>query len=500
MSFTYNDFRRETVQTNERGFVRDFFFDAAAPAIQSYASGTAIAYDYDENGNPITATVVPASGAGQSNRITSTQYDELDRPVRIVGPQYTDAVYGTVCPVTLDSYDTLGRLVQVSAGRSPAPCTGSDVVQPQLTRVYDDFDRLTSETDALGHVRSLHYDTHDNPDTATDARNQTTQYTWAYGHQLMSRIEQSGRTTTWTRNALGQVTKVVHPNVTTSTEYDAAHRVVEIIDSRGSQSLEYDWSPGGLLNSLTDSANRITGYLYDPVGRLAAITAPNGDSINFSFDPAGRLIQKRLANGTSSHYQYNPDGSLAQLVNSANGSLISQHDYSYDGTGNRITQSEKINGTTINYAYSYDELGRLTQVANGTAANQENYSYDPLNNRTAKSVGQSSPAITAYVYDAANQLTQIHSGSATGPLLKTLAYDNNGNLQSDGTRTYTWDALNQLSQVSTSSITTRYAYDDTGRRIAKTSAGSTTQWLYDGQDIYVSVPTLYRWVPASAHA
>ncbi|MCZ2153584.1 MAG: hypothetical protein LC114_06730 [Bryobacterales bacterium] len=34
MSFTYNDFRRETVQLNERGLSRRFFFDADGNPLQ----------------------------------------------------------------------------------------------------------------------------------------------------------------------------------------------------------------------------------------------------------------------------------------------------------------------------------------------------------------------------------------------------------------------------------------------------------------------------------
>ena len=152
-------------------------------------------------------------------------------------------------------------------------------------------------------------------------------------------------------------------------------------DSRGSKRLVYAWSPGGLLNSLTDSDGRITTYLYDPVGRLAAITAPNNDTANLRFDAAGRLTQKRLPNGVSSTYQYNPDNSLAQGVNRTDtGAILTQHDYTYDGVGNRAGQTENINGVPLNYAYSYDELTRLTQVANGTPASQENYRYDPLGN------------------------------------------------------------------------------------------------------------------------
>nr|WP_256381552.1 RHS repeat-associated core domain-containing protein [Sulfuricella sp. T08] len=319
----------------------------------------------------------------------------------------------------------------------------------------------------------------------TDAKNQTTSYTWDTGHQLISRTEQGGRLTTYTRNALGQVIQTVHPEAITTYGYDNSHRLTSVIDSRGLKNLSYSWSPGGLLNRLTDSDGRITNYLYDPVGRLAGVTAPNNDTVTYRFDAGGRLTERWLANNASARYAYNADNSLKQLVNRNTAStILTQHDYTYDGVGNRASQTENIGGSTLNYAYSYDELSRLTQITNGTAAQQENDSYDPWNNRTLKSIGNPATSTLAYKYDDANQLTEIHNGTITGTLLSTLSYDNNGNLQSDGSRSYTWDALNQLAQVTKGATTVAYGYDADGRRIRKVTGGITTQWLYDGQDIY----------------
>jgi YD repeat-containing protein len=81
------------------------------------------------------------------------------------------------------------------------------------------------------------------------------------------------------------------------------------------------------------------------------------------------------------------------------GITISQHDYTYDGVGNRITHSELINGTINPYTYAYDALNRLTTVTNTSTSAVESYAYDPLGNRSAKTAAGST---LAYVYDAAN--------------------------------------------------------------------------------------------------
>jgi RHS repeat-associated protein len=454
-------------------------------------SGRSVQYDYDAVGNVKTVTEVPAAGSGQANRVTTTSYDELNRPVRIVGPQYTDNTKGAICPVTVNTYDTLGRVTQVAAGYTPSPCTtaSSDVTTMQQSSAFDDFDRKITSKDGLNRAWAYVYDANNNVLTVTDPKTQTTSYTWGTGHQLLTRTEQGGRTTTYTRNALGQVLTVTHPNVNYTYGYDAAHRLIWVSDGRADKTLSYDWSPGGLLNGVTDSDGRQTTYLYDPVGRLAGITAPNGDTLAYQFDAGGRLVQRTMPNGLSAHFAYNEDNSLRQVIDKDTAShTLSQHDYAYDGVGMRAKQAENIGGTTLNYAYTYDELKRLTQVANGTATQQENYTWDAVNNRLTKSVGQTSPAVLAYKYDAANQLIEIHTGSASGPLQAALAHDANGNITSDGTRSYTWDALDQLSQVSSGSTIVAYSYDDSGKRIKKVTGGTTTQWTYDGQDIYAEYP------------
>ncbi len=125
----------------------------------------------------------------------------------------------------------------------------------------------------------------------------------------------------------------------------------------------------------------------------------------------------------------------------------------------------------VNYTYAYDGLNRLVQVANGTPAQQEDYSYDPLGNRTAKTVNATTPVKSVSLFDAANQLLETRSGSATGTLLQAYVYDASGNLikKAEGgtvTRTSTdctgntvtglgYNSLNRLTQVSKTGLRIR---------------------------------------------
>jgi RHS repeat-associated protein len=64
---------------------------------------------------------------------------------------------------------------------------------------------------------------------------------------------------------------------------------------------------------------------------------------------------------------------------------------------------------------------------------------------------------------------------------QTYSYDNNGNLTNDGTHVYTYDSENRLLTVDGS--TASYKYDFAGRRVAKIVGGTTTTYVYDGDQI-----------------
>jgi RHS repeat-associated protein len=459
------------------------------------AAGRATQFDYDAHGNVTVAT-------DNLGRTTLTTYDELDRPVRVVDPAYADATLGTIRPVTRYSYDLLGHLTSVAAGRTDATGTSpaSDVVATQMTYTWDDFGRKLSETDALGRVKRWTYDVHGNPVTVTDAKLQVTQFAWDYGHLPATRQDHAGATTTWTRNPLGLVTQVVSPAVTYTSTYDRAHRLATRTDSRGGVTLTYRWSPAGRPISYEDSHGNRNDYAYDRSGRLNGIWSPKGDLVSFVYDAGGRLTDKWFPNGVTTQYTWNADNSLAKLVNRyRDAGIFSQHEYTYDEVGNRATHAEALApGLITPYRYVYDPLNRLVEVRNNaTSALIEAYSYDALGNRLTKTSGG---AVTAYVYDAANQLVEWRSGTSSGPLLGAHVLDASGNVVrkcEGGTVTVsptdctgntvtalTYNALNQLSDVTRTGLSAQsYAYDEQGRRIRKSSGAASANYLYSGDDI-----------------
>jgi RHS repeat-associated protein len=468
--------------------------------------GRATAYDYDAHGNVVSVT----NNLGHTSQ---TVYDELDRPIKSVGPAV--ASDGGRAPVTCNKYDALGRPIELWAGSTlnpSAPCdmSGTDPdLKKQTAVVYNDFGWKVKETDPLGKVWSWSYDRHGNVLEATDAKNQKTQMTWGYGHQMMNRTVRDAngnvyKTESLTRNALGQPTRIEVRNganaliVAQEIAFDAAHRVKRTTDTHpgtASKTRSYDWSPGGLLNTMEDQNGARTDYLYDPVGRPIGIWAPNYDYLVFTHDAGGRLTEKWHPNGINSQYEWNADNTLALLSNRLaydDSSVISQHEYEYDNLGRRQTTVDKA-GTLV------------------LPAINDSFGYDALDNRTRKTVnGVAQHAI----FDAANQLVELRAGSPTGAITHAFVYDANGNLarKCEGgtvTRTttsctgstassFTWNPDDQLIAFSKPGINENYQYDHAGRRISKTSNGVITHYRYNGEDIDAEYSATWsetaRWV------
>lgn len=483
---------RPRTMSDPNGSITSFVYHGAEASgrLQSVTdpTGKRIQFAYDANGNAVSVTVLATDGS--ATRTTATRFDELDRPTRVVGPLVADATLGTIRPVTRYTYDTLGHLIEVAAGHTTdlsGNSTASDVLTVQLSRTYDDFGRKTREADGLNRAWVFTHDEHNNVVTSTDPRNQTTRFAWSYGHQLMEVQDHAGSQYAYTRNPLGQVTRASSPAVTYDVTYDESHRVASVRDSRAGKTLSYRYSPGGLLNSRTDSDGNRIDHDYDTVGRLAGIWAPNQDYVSLAYDRGGRLTHKWLvgANGAlvQSRYTYEPGDRLQSLTHLAGNLTVSTHSYGYDVFGNRNASTDTMAGVTRNQTYTHDALNRLVEVGNGNAAELQRFAYDPLGNRISHQVGSAAP--TVYRHDAANQLTELRSGSLTGPLLATLGYDDNGNLltRSDTGLVLAYDPLNRMTSASRAGQTSSFVYDDQGRRIQKTHAGTTTMFVYDGPDI-----------------
>jgi YD repeat-containing protein len=312
----------------------------------------------------------------------------------------------------------------------------------------------------------------------TDAKNQTTTYTYDNMDRLATR-----------KDAL---------NRTESYQYDLAGNLSQFTDRKNQGStFQYD-----ALNRRTQAtyADATATFTYDTVGRLikASDTAPGAGVIDFAYDILDRLTQETTSQGTVA-YQYDVLGRRTNMV--ANGQQPTVYLYDaasrltrvekgalfaalgYDNV-NRRTSLSYSNGT--NTSYVYDLASRFTNIThNGPSGVIEalTYTYDAAGNRVSLARGNGTAtllpnAVASATYDAANEQTAFAGA--------TLSYDQNGNLTNDGVNTYQWDARNRLTGIS-GGATANFAYDALDRRVSKAINGISTQFAYDGDDIAAEI-------------
>ena len=249
---------------------------------------------------------------------------------------------------------------------------------------------------------------------------------------------------------------------TIATYADASNTVYTY--DKGNRLLQINDSTAGLITRTYDGLNRLTseqtpqgtvGYTYDAASRRSTMTVPGQSTVVYAYDNANRLTQ--ITQG-SSIVQFGYDNANRRISLTLPNAIVVE--YAYD-VASRVTGiTYKQNGTTVigDLTYEYDKAGNRTKIGGSWA-------------RTGMP-----EAITTTSYDANNR--QLTFGD------KTLAYDDNGNLQSitdsNGTTLYQWNARNQLVGISGPNGNASFVYDGMGRREKKTINGSLTEFLYDG--------------------
>ena len=170
----------------------------------------------------------------------------------------------------------------------------------------------------------------------------------------------------------------------------------------------------------------------------------------------------------------------ATLTDTVTQASIHQFDYDYDASGNRtlaqidgaVTTATPNNlnqitgrsgGGKMHFRGRVDEPAAVT-VAGNVASVDAAGNFDGI---ATVNVGANTVPVVAT--DASgNSRTNNYQVTVPSGVTKTLAYDVNGNLTSDGSKTYEWDAANRLVAINYTGTTDRseFSYDGLSR-IAK---------------------------------
>jgi RHS repeat-associated protein len=427
---------------------------------------TLIRYGYDATGR--LTEIVNSSG-----RPLRFSYDQHDRMVRWEDRNGTWYQY---------TYDEQGRAVRTS---------GSAGCLDGVMR-YDEDNRVTYETNSLGHTTSYHFNADWQMERVVDPLGGVTVQQWDAFNRLLAQTDPLGRTTRYRYDEADDLVEVTRPDGSAvHTEYDRLHWPVRIIapdgatwlpehDERGNlvavtdpagavSRHAYDehgrltavtdalgWTTqvhcdgAGLPAVVTDPLGNPTRYQRDGLGRVTALTDPLGNTTRFSWTVEGQLSGRTLPDGAAEHWTYDAEGNLVEHVD-ALGQTTRTEITHFDLPAARTTPD----GARI--AFAYDTELRLVAVTNPQGLVWR-YDHDPAGN-LVRETDFNGRALT-YQYDAAGQLIGRVNGAG------------------EQTR-YFRDVVGNVVEQEAAGGTTRFAYDPAGRLIRATNPDTDLQFERD---------------------
>ncbi|MDX6384798.1 MAG: hypothetical protein QOK48_2371, partial [Blastocatellia bacterium] len=349
----------------------------------------------------------------------------------------------------------------------------TDPVGSVTSYEYDNLSQRTRITDPLQSITAFARDPNGNLLTVTDARSNVTSYIYDSMDRRTTRRDPLQHDETYQYDLIGNVTQMTdRKGQTTSFTYDALNRLKQTTHA-DSSTINYTYDSDNRLTQVVDSVAGTLSYGYDNFNRLTSETTPQG-SVSYTYDAIGRRTSMTVAGQPAVNYTYDSVDRLTQITRGSSTVTIA-----YDAIGRR-TSLTLSNGIVTEYGYDpASHLTGLTYKLSGNVIGNLTYDYDAVGRRVrmggsfARSVTPES--IVSASYNSANQ--QMTFGN------RSLTYDLNGNLASDGINTYTWDSRNRLVSMNGPGVAASFQYDATGRRISKTISGATTSFVYDGMNV-----------------
>lgn len=461
--------------------------------------------EYDIDGNATAITIRDLLG-GDPQRVTTTEYDEYNRPVRVVDPEGGETAYGydrfgnKVSELDANgnrydyAYTNQNKIAEVRlrawhSDPEGAPATGTGDYLVLHSYSYDFAGRMASDTDAMG--RRLEYE--------------------YYRDDLLRRVVLKGF-----HNPDGTTRDVVVEEDT----YDGAGQLVKQVEGNGTRTTEH----------VRDTAGKVKESIVDP-GRLHR-------SSKFTYDADGNLTKVSRTGNASNvpgfvavdeetvTYTHDASGNVLTETTTA-GTEVRTTSYTYDQRGKLLTATDPRGNTSgadkaaYTTSYEYDELGRQVRTL-GAPVSAEANGAAPATVRPTSTAGYNTFGQATVLadplgrtsrteYDRLGRPVRATSPAYTPPgaqqaLMPTTSrrYDGLGNVvevtEPGGTATrFSYDQLNRLVSQDEAATTsderavTRYTYSRTGKVLSATDpTGARTESTYDELDRQVTLTAVER--------
>ncbi|NUP22758.1 MAG: hypothetical protein HOZ81_43210 [Streptomyces sp.] len=466
LAFGYDERGNLTDETNSSDLPMRYTYDADG-RITSWTdrNDTTYCYSYDDQGR-----VIATKGTGNALASTLT-YDEATRTTRVT--------------------DSLGH-----------------------TRIYEHNEalRLIRETDPLSHVSEQRWDEDLQLVAVTDPLGRTTRYDYDSHGRMVTLTRPDGRRIRTEHNSLGLPTRVTDVNgsewqqeydnrgnltaftdpsgATTRSTYNAVGHRTAVVDALG-HTTHVHCNPAGLPERITDPLGATMYYARDKFGRVVGFTDPLGNVTRLDWTVEGKLSCRALPDGTTESWDYDGEGNCIRHTDAMG--AVSGFEYTYFDL-----LAARTGPDSVRYEFTHDSELRLTKVTTPQGLTWT-YEYDAVGNLVCETDFDDRPR--TYTYDGASFLTGSTDvlGQSVRFERNTLGQVTRKDVEGQVT-TYTYDLTDQLAQAvgpdtalslvrdrlgrlrseTVNDRTVTYAYDELGRRSARTTpSGATTTWTYD---------------------
>jgi RHS repeat-associated protein len=525
------------------GEVRKYYYHASFPTLVTRDSGRVVVNSWYSSPGKLDSTKVSGKGATKFTYDVKGRVETAISPDADTTRYYRDATtWKNTDSVkagtrrSAQTYDGYGRVATEKNALNHVDSTFYDVLN-RVTRVggplghtiayaYEDSANLTKVTDANGNIHryeknAVGWDTAQvDPRGKTDhflytkrgrvshwvnRRGDTTAFKYdAWGRDSVRTLA-DGRITTfgfgegtlgvrrWVSNAEGTDTVRTIADTTyeisvrggvkheakVSFTHSTRDREVTVRRAAGwSRTVTYDYDSTGVLKRIIEPANVITTLSYTTDNQLASVALPMSDTVRHAYRFTNALARSsHTISGIQSGHgvSYNQDA-LGRVLEQLSPARDTVDGFEYDARG-RLTARRRYTLSPACSADTTSELGAACITGSPPKVDSLLYTYDAVGNRTD----------LAAAIDSGNRLRRFNGD--------TLFYDDDGNLVfqyrlADSSvfkqRLY-WNSINQLDSVQTtrsgSTTSVIYAYDGFGRRTRRTTGGTSTYYLHDGNRV-----------------
>ena len=385
--------------------------------------------------------------------------------------------------VTKNVYDAAERLVQVREG------VGTSAEAAEATYSYTPNGNKAFVIDGNGNKAELRYDGHDRltrwvfpSKTGPAAYNDAGQATALQTAGALNELDYEE----YTHDPNGNRTKLrKRDGAEIVYTYDVLNRLAHK-EVPGTQDVSYGYDLRGLQLSATFTATgESVSAGFDNAGRATSSGSTMGGTsrtVSSVLDRNGNRSEVTTSSGHWSTFGY--DG-LDRLTGYFENGTNPVTRIAYDALGRRKSLEQGAGAVSSSTFYGYDAAGRLktlTHTLPGSGNNETvTLGYNPASQIVSRASTNDAYAFTGLTSgstaEVPNGLNQLASRGGVAH-----AYDDNGNLTSDGATTLAYDAENRLVSAS-GAVNATLAYDPLGRLWQVTSGGAAKQFLHDGDRI-----------------